>query len=164
MPRLVVPILVPPREAGFAVGVEFAVQRQDQRDVLGDLERVRRHLDALPADLLDLVDEVIRVEHDAVADDRELAWTDDARGQQRELEHLAVDHQRVAGVVAALEADDDIGADRQPVDDLAFPLVAPLGADHDDIGHRRQPSARLERHETPAPDNKLGPGLIAAVA
>src|ERR1700704_5632159 len=41
----------------------------------------------------------------------------------------------MAGIVAALEAHDDIGLLRQPVDDLALPLVAPLGADDDNIGH-----------------------------
>ena len=61
------------RVADFAMRVEFAMQRQDQRHVLGDLEVVRRHLDALAADLLDLLDEMIGVEHDAVADDRQLA-------------------------------------------------------------------------------------------
>ena len=91
------------------------------------------------------LDQVIGVEHDAVADDRKLARAHDAGGQQRKLEHLSVDHQRVAGVVAALEADDDVGADRQPVDDLALPLVAPLGADHDDIGHPGSLSSFLKR-------------------
>jgi len=41
----------------------------------------------------------------------------------------------VAGIVAALKAHDDIGLLRQPVDDLAFTLVAPLGANHHDIRH-----------------------------
>jgi len=41
----------------------------------------------------------------------------------------------MAGIVTALEAHDDVGLLRQPVDDLALPLVAPLGADDDNIGH-----------------------------
>src|SRR5437762_951334 len=41
----------------------------------------------------------------------------------------------MAGIVAALEAHDDVSLFRQPVDDLALPLVAPLGADDDNIGH-----------------------------
>src|SRR5436190_19029721 len=41
----------------------------------------------------------------------------------------------MAGIMAALEAHDDIRLLRQPVDDLALPLVAPLGADDDNIGH-----------------------------
>ena len=47
--------------------------------------------------------------------------------------------QRMTGVVTALKARDDIGALRQPVHDLALPLVAPLGADDDDIGHTKSP-------------------------
>jgi hypothetical protein len=41
----------------------------------------------------------------------------------------------MAGIVAALKARDDIGALRQPVDDLALALVAPLGAHDNHIGH-----------------------------
>ena len=47
----------------------------------------------------------------------------------------AVDDQRMAGVMAALKAHHDIGPDRQPIDDLALALVAPLGADHHHIRH-----------------------------
>jgi hypothetical protein len=39
----------------------------------------------------------------------------------------------VAGVVAALEADDDIGVAGKQIDDLAFTLVAPLGTDDCDV-------------------------------
>jgi hypothetical protein len=47
----------------------------------------------------------------------------------------------VAGIVATLETDDDIGLFRQPVDDLAFTFVAPLGSDNHDIRHQ-DPSLR----------------------
>ena len=143
----------------FPVGVELPVQRQDQRRVLGDLEIVGRDLDALPFEDGDLLDEVVGVDDDAVADDRELARPHDARGQQREFVHLAVDDERVAGVVAALKADDDIGLNRQPVDDLALTLIAPLGADDDDIGHcggsnpdffSRGPAFAARANKTPA--------------
>ena len=46
---------------------------------------------------------------------------------------LAVDHQRVAGVVAALEANDDIGVVGKQIDDLALALVTPLGTDDCDV-------------------------------
>ena len=55
--------------------------------------------------------------------------------QQPELEGDAVDDQRVAGIVAALEAHDDVGLFGQPVDDLALALVAPLRPDDHHIGH-----------------------------
>jgi hypothetical protein len=41
----------------------------------------------------------------------------------------------MAGVVAALEADDDIGVLGKQIDDLAFTFIAPLGADDCDVGH-----------------------------
>ena len=56
-------------------------------------------------------------------------------GSSDELVGLVADDQRVAGIVAALEADDDVGAAGQPVDDLALALVAPLAADHGYVRH-----------------------------
>ena len=41
----------------------------------------------------------------------------------------------MAGIVAALKADDDVGLLGQPIDNLAFALVAPLRANHDNICH-----------------------------
>ena len=48
---------------------------------------------------------------------------------------LAFDDDRVAGVVAALVADDDIGVRGQEVGDLAFAFVTPLEADEGYAGH-----------------------------
>ncbi len=81
-----------------------------------------------PRGSLDLLDQMPRVQHDAVADHRQLAAAHHARGQRVQLVDLAVDHQRVARIVPALKARDHIGALGQPVDDLALALVAPLGA------------------------------------
>ena len=47
----------------------------------------------------------------------------------------AVAHDRVPGVVAALEAHDGVGPLGEQVGDLALALVAPLGADDHDSGH-----------------------------
>ena len=122
-------------DGGLAHRVEFLVQRQDQRDVLGDAQIVGRDRDALPLEPLDLLQQRTRIEHHAVADHRQLARPHHARRQQRQLVGVAVDDQRMAGIVAALEADHDVGLLGQPVDDLALAFVAPLGADHDHIGH-----------------------------
>src|SRR5258705_11940279 len=84
----------------------------------------------------------------------------------------------MAGIVAALEAHDDVGLLRQPVDDLALPFVAPLGADDDNIGHFASiPSATLIVFEhdlfgkpPPVPDHALArpaksrPGPLACEA
>ncbi len=120
------------------------MQRQDQRDVFGDAQVFRADGHALPSQLGDFIEERLRIDHHAVADDRKLGRPQDARRQQRQLVGFAVDDQRVAGIVAALEAHDDVSLLRQPVDDLALPLVAPLGADDDNIGHFADvPSATL---------------------
>ena len=119
----------------FAMRIELAVQRQDQADVFRDLQIVGRDGDALPRELADLVDEMMRIEHHAVADDRQLARPHDARRQQRELVDDAVDDERMAGIVPTLEAHDDIRLARQPIDDLALALVAPLRADDHHIRH-----------------------------
>ena len=116
--------------------LELAMQRQDQRRVLGDAQIVRRHRDALFPERGDLVEQRLRIDHHAVADDRQLAAAHHAGRQQRQLVGDAVDHQRVAGIVAALEAHDDVGLLGQPVDDLALALVAPLGADYHHIRHQ----------------------------
>ena len=123
------------RVGGFAQRIEFAMQRQDQRDVFGDAQIVRADGDALALQLCHLVEEGLRIEHHAVADHRKLGGPQHAGRQQRQLVGLAVDDERMAGIVAALEAHDDVGLLRQPVDDLALPFVAPLGADDDNIGH-----------------------------
>ncbi len=125
---------------GFAQAVERAMQRQDQCCVVGQQQITRRHRHALLAQGLDLGQQRPGIDHHAIADDRELALAHDAGGQQAQLVGDVADDQRVAGIVAALEADHDIGALRQPVDDLALALVAPLGADDGDIGHGLSPA------------------------
>jgi hypothetical protein len=45
----------------------------------------------------------------------------------------AIDDQGVPGIVAALKANHALGAFGQPVDQLAFAFIAPLGAHDDDV-------------------------------
>ena len=78
---------------------------------------------------LDLLVQHARVDHHAVADRADLARVEDPRRDQVELEHLVVADDRVAGVVAALEADHEVGLLGEQVGDLPLALVAPLGAD-----------------------------------
>ncbi len=70
--------------------------------------------------------------HDAVADQAQRVVAQDAGRDQVQDGLLAADHQRVAGVVAALEAHDGADVGGQQVDDLALAFVAPLGAQHYD--------------------------------
>src|SRR5262245_56794359 len=119
----------------LAQRIELAVERQDQRCILGDAEIVAGDADPELLHLGDLLGQSPGVDHHAIADDRELALAHHARGQERELVGHPVDHERMAGIVAALEAHHDIGALGQPIDDLALAFVAPLRADDHDIGH-----------------------------
>jgi hypothetical protein len=57
----------------------------------------------------------------------------------------------MAGVMAALEADDHIRLLAQPIDNLAFSLVAPLGADDHDIRHR---SLSIKDADTKSPGTR----------
>ena len=146
----------------FPKRVEFPMQRQNQRDVFGDLEVIWRHFHAKSANFVDFIDKMVRIEHDAVADHRQLARPHDARRQKRELVGLAVDHQGVTGVMAALETHHHVGGHRQPVDDLALTLVAPLGADNHNVRHRRT-IPRVPKGKSPgASDNGLDRGSLRA--
>ena len=60
-------------------------------------------------------------------------------GHELEGEALAVDHEGVAGVVAALVADDQVHLLGDEVGELALALVAPLGADDDGRWHAKPP-------------------------
>ena len=84
-------------------------------------------------ELVHLLHQRLRRHHHAVADEAAHAFVEDSRGNQPQHGLLAVDDQRVAGVVAALEAHHALRAVGEPVDDLAFAFVAPLGADHDHV-------------------------------
>ena len=76
-------------------------------------------------------------QHHAVADEAAHLIAQDAGGNQRQDGLLAADHQRVAGVVPALEARHGRGALGEQIDDLALAFIAPLGADDDDeLSHR----------------------------
>ena len=142
--------------------IELAMNREDQRDIVGDLQIFRADTHALRFELGDLLDEMMRIEDDAVADHRQLAGAHNARRQERELVGDAVDNERVAGIVAALEAHDHVRLERQPIDDLAFALIAPLGADYDHIRHRARPSPRAKSQQKTRRKAGLLPGPLGA--
>src|SRR5690606_4742842 len=99
------------------------------------------------------------VQDHAIADQAQRIRAQDAGRDQVQHGLLAVDHQGVAGVVAALEAHDRADVLRQQVDDLALALIAPLGTQHDDrLTHgvaswwkRRKPRhAKSRRGQSPS--------------
>jgi len=82
-----------------------------------------------------LADQHPGIDDDAVADHAGLAGVEDPRRDQVQLELLAAPNDRVAGVVAALKANDHVRLLGEQVGDLSLPLVTPLGADNDDSRH-----------------------------
>ena len=144
-------------ELDLSGGVEEHVVGHDQVRVGGHLEVA--DVDPAPLQPVDLFEQDGGVEHHPVADHAGLLGVEDPGGDQVELELLAVADDRVAGVVAALEADDHLGALGEQVRDLALPLVAPLGPDYDYSWHNergivpgiRRPCRSAGRRRTGAP-------------
>ena len=121
------------RAAARCTPIQEEVVRHDQMGVAADAQVVAA--DAPRSQSLDLAEQDVGVDHDAVADDAGLGLVEDAGRDEVELELLAVAHDRVAGVVAALVAHHHVGLLGEQVGDLAFAFVAPLGADHDRSRH-----------------------------
>ena len=56
-----------------------------------------------------------------------------------QLVNLTIDHQGMPRIVPPLKARNHIRALREPIHDLAFSLITPLGADNNDVGHDLHP-------------------------
>src|SRR5437867_2783101 len=87
------------------------------------------------ASFLDLLQELRRIDHDAVADHVHRALPEDARRQQMECVQLFAHLDRVARVRAALEPHDDVRAVGEEVDNLPLAFVPKLGSYHNGRGH-----------------------------
>ena len=72
------------------------------------------------------------IDHGAGADDGFLFRAQNAAGNELQDVAMAIEDDRVAGIVAAGVASGVIEGRGEIVDDLAFAFVAPLGADHRD--------------------------------
>ena len=119
------------RRAGRARAVDQLVVRQDEVRAVADVQAAL-DVDAVLDQPVDLGEERVRIEHDAVAERAAHAGVEDAARDLVQDEHLVADVHRVAGVRAALVAHDPVGAFGEDVDEFALPFVAPLGADDDD--------------------------------
>ena len=90
--------------------VDSLMNRQDQRGGVRDDKGLRGDVGPLIAQQGDFLDQMRRVDDNAIADHRQLARAHNARWQQRQLVFNPADDKRMAGIVPALEADHDIGA------------------------------------------------------
>ena len=107
--------------------------RENHVGAIGNFER--GNVDSFFNNRIEFGDQTFRVDDDTGADDACFARVHNAARQQTQRERLAVDDDRVAGVVAALRTYDDIGASRQVVDDFTFSFVTPLSADDHCCSH-----------------------------
>src|SRR5262249_23993914 len=112
--------------------IQIAVVRQDQVRLVAD-EDAAVDGDAVLRQLVDLAEQRLRIDDDAVADDAGDAGGQDAGRNPPQDELRAVHEDRVARVVSALVAADDREMRRQQIDDLAFAFIAPLRAEDHQI-------------------------------
>lgn len=118
--------------------------RQNQMRAAADKEPAV-HIDACLHQLVNLLEQRRRIDHDTVADHADHAWMEHAGGDEPENELPPVHVDGVPGVVTTLIASHDVEVGRQQVDDLALPFVTPLRAQHGEI-HKRIDCIRLSRH------------------
>src|SRR5262249_41050013 len=115
----------------LAGAVDGAMVRHDEVRLLADAEPAVVGEVAALAESVDLADQDLGVDHHARTHHANAAGVEDAGGDEVQHRLLAVHDQRVAGVVAAVEAHDHVGVGGEEIDDLPLPLVTPLGADDD---------------------------------
>ena len=122
---------------GFTRAIQRGVIRQDNRAARAD-GQATAHLEAISLQCGDFAEQVVDVEDDAVTDVAMHTIAHNTRGHEVQLVLFLANHQRMAGIVAALETHDPAGVVCQPVDDLAFAFITPLGPyDYDIFCHTR---------------------------
>ena len=98
------------------------------------------HANAARLQSVDLPNDAGRVERHSAGDNAGDVVAENAAGNEGELPGLAVGDDGVAGVGAALVADDDRMIFGENIDEFAFGFVAPLQTDNTCAGHGRRSS------------------------
>ena len=144
MPRFVVPSLFLPSRRSVSASSSWWYGR-----IRCALPLTSSRLQSTPfaVEPIELGEQHRGIDHDAVADDGCDVVVEDAARHELERERLAADDDRVAGVVPALVADDDLHLLGDEVGELALALVTPLGADHDRCGHPGDGTERPTRRD-----------------
>ena len=122
-------------QPGLLQTVEGAVEGEDDGGAVGDLEVLRGDGNAGGLEVCNLLGEVLEVDDGAVAQHVDDALGEDARGDEVQGELAVLVHHGVAGVVAALIADDDVIIGGDQIDHAALALVAPVDAYHCAVAH-----------------------------
>ena len=124
--------------------VEGDVVRGDEMRIGADDEL--RGIDASLVEGSHLMEQDGRIDHHAVADNRDDLGSEDAGRQEMEGELLVADDDGVAGVVAALVANDIVDAATEEIGCLALAFIAPLRPDENDCGHGQRLQGRTPGH------------------
>src|SRR5688500_11127247 len=104
---------------GGALGIEQLVIGHDEMRAVAYIEP-SRHVHAVGDQLLDLVEQRIRIEHDTVADRAAHARVKDAAWNLMQHERATADRNRMSGIRTPLVSDHPVGALGDDVDELAF--------------------------------------------
>src|SRR5258707_13549776 len=94
-------------------------------------EQAAVYFDSGIAQLADFFQERHRIKHDAVADHALASCAQHAAGNQLQNKFLSIDNDGMPGIVPACIAHHHLEIFREHIDNLAFALIAPLGADDD---------------------------------
>jgi len=119
----------------FAGRVQGAVIGHDHMGGGADHEIFRGYCQALFLQVIDLFDEDAGVDHHPVTDEAGFVGMKDPRGDEVKDMFLVIDHERVAGVVAALKTHHTVSLFREEIDHLALALISPLGTDNNNVRH-----------------------------
>ena len=112
--------------------VECDVIRKNQRALTGDKNTIFG-IHTVSLQVVNFLQHRFGADNRTVADVALDVRMHNTRGDQTKNRFLAVDHECVASIVAAVETDNALYAFGEPVNDLAFAFVAPLSADNDYI-------------------------------
>ena len=119
--------------------VDHLVIRHDDMCPVADGKALGRNSISFILQGIDFFDEYLGVYDNSGADNAQLLFMKDARGNQMEYNLLISHYQGMTGVVAALEPDDKLGLFRQEVYYLSLAFISPLGAYYHHVCHRKAP-------------------------
>jgi hypothetical protein len=112
----------------FTGDVEGAMPDENDVCATGDAQTRGILQDATGLERFDFLEQDCGIDDDAGTDQVDGSRVEDAGGNYVEDRRFAIHDQRVAGVVAALEPGHEIRTRTEPIYDLAFAFIAPLGA------------------------------------
>jgi hypothetical protein len=151
MPRIVVPMFSPLEQLLSSVPGKDHVSPIAQHQVAVDLH-------AAGDEAVDLLQDAGRIDHHATGDHALHLGAENAAGNERQLVGLPAGDHGVAGVAAALVADDDFVLIGQQVDEFSLGFVSPLQPNDTGNAHRRTSrSSKAGRGPSAATQSPLNP-------